>query len=121
MVFFIRHIMRRSDEKFEKLEKYLEGLGKWDTARKLRLFVTRQCGVRRNNIPMIISLIEIDIHIQGIVQREAFLEEECQSLYHKRSAKDDKLSPKDGYLTEDDELQLQSWLSELEDLNKEYW
>lgn len=52
------------------------------------------------------------MRIQEIVQRETYLKEECERLNKKR---------KDGALTKPDEEQLECWVSELEDLNREYW
>lgn len=106
-------ILRRSDPILERFANNLEALGKWERAQKIRLFACDRRGIANSLITLLISLIEADIHIQEIVQRETFLKEECQQL-------SDKLS-KEKLHTENDEDQRRRWLSELEDLNKEYW
>lgn len=61
-----------------------------------------------------VSYIETEIYLQEIIQRETFLHKTCQELQEKLSSKNDTL-------THDEEIQLQTWLSELEGLKKEYW
>lgn len=114
---FMSHVFRPADRTLTRIENRLEALGKWEATQKLRYFRVRRCGVREINIAKIISIIEIDICIQDIVQRETFLIKECQSLYHQLSTIKDGFEVKDSH----DDQRLQSWLSELEDLNKEYW
>lgn len=113
MVFFIGTTFILLEPFFKRIELKLEAKGKWMEAQKLRKLQTRALGESRVNLEHLVSVVETEIRIQEIVQRETFLKEECQSLY-------DKLSTKD-HFTEGDEQKLSRWLDELDALNKEYW
>lgn len=97
---------------FLSIETKQEASGKGLQAQKLRQFQARRRGISHVFVDWVISQIETDVCLQETGQRETFLSEECQRVQRKA---------KDGLLTEEDENQLQRWLTELEDLNEAFW
>lgn len=94
------------------LETKLESLGQWHRAQSLRHRAATWRGKTRELHAWVQTLIEVDIRLREVVQRETFLRDQVRILATK-----DEMWP----MTAEERAQLGAWEEELGDLSKEYW
>ncbi|RAK97700.1 uncharacterized protein BO80DRAFT_457952 [Aspergillus ibericus CBS 121593] len=105
-----RWIALKIEPSLIRVKMYLEQTGRWNKAQRLRCCQGRwQVAHDKKTKEAVPSMLENDMRQQEIIQREAFLLEECQRVDRRV------------LLTKDDQKQLEEWQKERYTLNQELW